>query len=51
MNNTRRQQVSASRLPSLIAINYQPDTFYNTTDIGTLSVVFTLWGIEISWGD
>ena len=38
MNNTRRQQVSASRLPSLMAINYQPATFYNTTDIGTLSV-------------
>ena len=38
MNNAHQQQVSASRLPSLMALNYQPDNFHNTIDVGTLSV-------------
>ena len=31
----RRQQVSAY---SLVALNYQPDNFHHTTDVGVLSV-------------
>ena len=38
MNNARQYQVSVSRLPSLMVLNYQPDNFHNTIDIGTLSV-------------
>ena len=38
MNNTLQHQVSVSRLPSLMVLNYQPDNFHNTIDIGTLSV-------------
>ena len=37
INNMRRQQVRNSREASLRALNYQPDNFYNTTDVGTLS--------------
>ena len=37
LNNTRRQQTHNSRLPSLRALHYRPDSFYNTTDVGTLS--------------
>ena len=38
MNNTRRQQVNANRLPSLIARSYQPENFHYTTNVGMLSV-------------
>ena len=38
ISNTHRQQVSASRVPSLMALNYQPQNFCNTVDIGTLSI-------------
>ena len=37
-NNARRQQIRSGRLPSFRALHYQPDNFYNTTDIGTLSL-------------
>ena len=39
INNTHRQQVhSSSRQASLRALQYQPQNFYNTTDIGTMSL-------------
>ena len=38
INNTRRQQVRSSRQASLRALQYQPQNFYNTTDIGTMSL-------------
>ena len=38
MNSIHRQEVSASRVPSLVALTYQPDNFHCTTDVGTLSV-------------
>ena len=39
INNTHRQQVhsSSSRQAGLRALQYQPQNFYNTTDIGTMS--------------
>ena len=37
-SNARRQQVSTSRLPSLMALNYHPDNFSYTAYVGTLSV-------------
>ena len=37
-NNTRRQQVRNGRLASFRALNYNADDFYNTTNVGTLSV-------------
>ena len=37
MNTMRRQQVHSSRQASFRALQYQPDNFYNTTDVGTLS--------------
>ena len=37
LNNLRRQQVRSGRPPSFRALNYQPDNFYNTTDVGMLS--------------
>jgi len=36
-NNMRRQQVRHSRDASFRALNYEPDTFHNTTGIGTIS--------------
>ena len=36
-NNRRRQQVLHSRDASFRALNYEPDTFHNTTDIGSMS--------------
>ena len=36
-NNRRRQQVRHSRDTSFRALNYEPDTFHNTTDIGSMS--------------
>ena len=38
MNNMRRQQVSANRIPSLVALNYQPDNYHRSTDVGAFSV-------------
>ena len=38
INNARRQQVRDSRQPSFRALNYNADNFYNTTNVGTLSV-------------
>ena len=38
LNNVRRQHARSSRGPSLRALHYEPDNFYNTTDIGTLSL-------------
>ena len=38
MANARRQQVSASTRFSFRILNYQPDNFTNTNDVGTLSV-------------
>ena len=38
INNMRRQQVRGSRQASLRALNYQSDSFNNTTDVGTLSI-------------
>ena len=39
INNVRRQQVrSSSRQASFRALHYQPNNFYNTTDIGTVSL-------------
>ena len=38
INNMRRQQVCSSRQASFRALSYQPEHFYNTTDIGTLSL-------------
>ena len=38
INNARRQQVRDSRQASFRALNYNADSFYNTTDVGTLSV-------------
>ena len=38
VNNMRRQQMRSSRQASLRALNYQPENFNNTTDIGTLSI-------------
>ena len=37
-NTTRRQQVRASTHPSFRGFNYQPHNFFNTTDVGALSV-------------
>ena len=37
-NNMRRQQVRNSRQASFRAQSHQPENFYNTTDIGTLSI-------------
>ena len=34
----RRQQVRSSKQPSFRALNYQADNFYNTTDVGSLSI-------------
>ena len=36
-NNRRRQQVRHSRDASFRALNYEPDTFHNITDIGSMS--------------
>ena len=38
INNVRRQQVHSNRQASFRALSYQPEQFYNTTDIGTLSL-------------
>ena len=38
INNTRRQQVRDGRQASFRALNYNADNFYNTTNVGTLSV-------------
>ena len=37
INNIRTQQVCGNREASFRALNYQPENFYNTTDVGTLS--------------
>ena len=37
-NNTRRQQVREGRQASFRALNYQPDNFLNTTNVGLLNV-------------
>ena len=37
MNNMRRQQVRGSRQASFRALHYQPENFYNTTNIGSLT--------------
>ena len=36
--NARRQQVRGSRQASFRALNYQANNFYNTTDVGRLSI-------------
>ena len=38
INNARRQEVHDSRQANFRALNCYPDDFYNTTDVGTLSV-------------
>ena len=38
INNARRQEVRDRRQPSFRALNYNADDFYNTTNVGTLSV-------------
>ena len=38
MNTMRRQQVRSGRQASFRALNYQPENFYSTTDVGTLSI-------------
>ena len=38
ISNARRQQVRDSRQPSFRALNYNAGDFYNTTNVGTLSV-------------
>ena len=38
INNARRHQVRDNRQASFRALNYSADNFYNTTDVGTLSV-------------
>ena len=38
LRNMRRQQVHGSRQPTIRALQYQSDHFYNTTDVGTLSI-------------
>ena len=43
-NTTRRQQVRASTHPSFRGFNYQPHNFFNTTDVGALSVECTHCG-------
>ena len=43
-NTTRRQQVRASTHPSFRGLNYQPHNFFNTTDVGALSVECTHCG-------
>ena len=43
-NTARRQQVRASTHPSFRGLNYQPHNFFNTTDVGTLSVECTHCG-------
>ena len=43
-NTTRRQQVGASTHPSFRGFNYQPHNFFNTTDVGALSVECTHCG-------
>ena len=43
-NTARRQQVHASTHPSFRGLNYQPHSFFNTTDVGTLSVECTHCG-------
>ena len=37
-NNMRRQQLRYSRDASFRALHYEPDTFYNTTGIGKMSL-------------
>ena len=44
MNNMRRRQVHGSRQASFRALHYQADNFYNTTDVGTLSIQCTNCG-------
>jgi len=44
MNNMQRQQVRGSRQASFRALHYQPDNFYNITDVGTLSIQCTNCG-------
>ena len=47
-NNMRRQQVRHSRDASYRALNYEPDTFHNTTGIGTIKfTMFKLWCLKI----
>ena len=38
INNARRQQVRDGRQASFRALNYNADSFYDTTNVGTLSV-------------
>ena len=38
INNVCRQQVRGSRQPTFRALNYQPENFYSTTDVGTLII-------------
>ena len=38
INNTRRQQVRQGRQANFRALNYHPDNFLNTTNVGLLSV-------------
>ena len=38
VNTTHRQQVHSSRQANFRALHYEPENFYNTTDIGTLSL-------------
>ena len=38
INNARRQQIRNNRQASFRALNYSANSFYNTTDVGTLSV-------------
>ena len=45
INNARRQQVRNSRQASFRALNYNADSFYNTTDVGTLSVQCSNCGV------
>ena len=39
INNARRQHARSSRHSSLRALSYQPHNFYNTTSIGTMSLL------------
>ena len=38
INNARRQQVRAGRQANFRALNYHPDNFFSTTNVGLLSV-------------
>ena len=38
LTNNSRQQVCHGRGASFRALNYEPDTFHNTTGIGTMSL-------------